>query len=146
MSEHFYMFKRIFYNEKLKAHFIFIGNVQILRRQQRVWTDFRQNIQAIVPNVAQILATIDFTKIICLSKQPKNSSKFGAKNFPKSPNLVTLIPEERHYPTLNIQCNGCPFAIRMRVSVTRLDDLLHFGKLFKAFGNNYFAHILRQFL
>ena len=34
-------------------------------------------------------------------------------------------------------------------SVTRLGDLLDFGQLFKAFGNNYFAqisHILRQFL
>ena len=34
-------------------------------------------------------------------------------------------------------------------SVTRLGDLLEFGQLFKAFGNNCFAqisHILRQFL
>ena len=34
-------------------------------------------------------------------------------------------------------------------SVTRLGDLLHFGQLLKAFGNNYFAqisHILRQIL
>ena len=34
-------------------------------------------------------------------------------------------------------------------SVTRLGILLHFGQLFKACGNNYFAeiaHILRQFL
>ena len=34
-------------------------------------------------------------------------------------------------------------------SVTRLGDLLDFGQLFKAFGNNYFpqiSHILRQFL
>ena len=34
-------------------------------------------------------------------------------------------------------------------SVTRLKDLLHFGQLFKACGNNYFAqiaHIFRQFL
>ena len=33
-------------------------------------------------------------------------------------------------------------------SVTRLGDLLHFGQLFKAYGNNYFAqiaHIFRQF-
>ena len=33
-------------------------------------------------------------------------------------------------------------------SVTRLGDLLDFGQLFKAFGNNYFAkifYILRQF-
>ena len=36
----------------------------------------------------------------------------------------------------------------MTASVTRLGDLLHFGKLFKACGNNYFvhiAHILRSF-
>ena len=35
------------------------------------------------------------------------------------------------------------------VSVTRLGDLLDFGQLFKAFGNNQFAqifHIIRQFL
>ena len=34
-------------------------------------------------------------------------------------------------------------------SVTRLGDILDFGKPFKAFGNNYFAPIypiLRQFL
>ena len=34
------------------------------------------------------------------------------------------------------------------VSVTRLGDLLDFGQLFNAFGNNYFAqifHILRIF-
>ena len=37
----------------------------------------------------------------------------------------------------------------LKNSVTRLGDLLHFGKLFKACGNNYFgriAHIFRQFL
>ena len=35
------------------------------------------------------------------------------------------------------------------VSVTRLGDLLDFGQLFKAFGNNQFAqisHILREIL
>ena len=26
-------------------------------------------------------------------------------------------------------------------SFTRLGDFLHFGQLFKAYGNNYFAHI-----
>ena len=34
-------------------------------------------------------------------------------------------------------------------SVTRLGDLLHFGQLFKACGNNYFgqiAQICKQFL
>ena len=34
-------------------------------------------------------------------------------------------------------------------SVTRLGDLLDFGQLFKAFGNNKFAqifHILKEFL
>ena len=29
----------------------------------------------------------------------------------------------------------------MYPSVTKLGDLLHFGQLFKAFGNNYFAQI-----
>ena len=31
-------------------------------------------------------------------------------------------------------------------SVTRLGDLLDFGQLFKAFGNNYFAQILNIFV
>ena len=38
---------------------------------------------------------------------------------------------------------------RAITSVTILDDLLNFGQLFKAFGNNKFAqisHIFRQFL
>ena len=30
-------------------------------------------------------------------------------------------------------------------SVTRLGDLLHFGQLFKARGNNYFAQIANTF-
>ena len=36
----------------------------------------------------------------------------------------------------------------LRLSVTRLGDLLHFGHVFKAWGNNYFAqisHILGKF-
>ena len=36
-----------------------------------------------------------------------------------------------------------------KISVTRLGDLLDFGQVFYAFGNNLFAkisHILRQFL
>ena len=39
--------------------------------------------------------------------------------------------------------------VQLLTSVTRFGDLLNFGQLFKAFGNNYFAqisHILRQFL
>ena len=35
------------------------------------------------------------------------------------------------------------------ISVTRLGDLVDFGQIFKAFGDNYFtqnSHILRQFL
>ena len=31
------------------------------------------------------------------------------------------------------------------ISVTRLSDLLHFGQLFKACGNNYFALIAHNF-
>ena len=41
------------------------------------------------------------------------------------------------------------FSIPNTSSVTRLGDLLHFGQLFKAFGNNLFAQIfqiLSQFL
>ena len=33
------------------------------------------------------------------------------------------------------------FKIELPSSVTRLGDLLHFGQLFKACGNNYFAQI-----
>ena len=39
--------------------------------------------------------------------------------------------------------------LRLVNSVTRLGDFLHFGQLFKAYGNNYFAqiaHSCRQFL
>ena len=38
---------------------------------------------------------------------------------------------------------------KARISVTRLGNLLDYGKLFKAFGNNLFAqtfYILRQFM
>ena len=38
--------------------------------------------------------------------------------------------------------------VTLAVSVTRLGNLLHFGQLFKACGDNYFAqmaHIFRQF-
>ena len=31
------------------------------------------------------------------------------------------------------------------ISVTRLGDLLHFGQLIKACGNNYFAQIAHKF-
>ena len=39
--------------------------------------------------------------------------------------------------------------VLIAISVTRFGDFLHFGRLFKAFGNNYFAQIsysLVQFL
>ena len=39
--------------------------------------------------------------------------------------------------------------ISIRISVTRSDDLLDFGQLLQAFGNNLFvqiSHILREFL
>ena len=38
--------------------------------------------------------------------------------------------------------------VKVLCSVTKLGDLLHFGQLFKACGNNYFTqidHILRNF-
>ena len=43
----------------------------------------------------------------------------------------------------------CQNGWSIRISVTRSGDLLDFGQLFKAFGNNKFAqisHIPRQFL
>ena len=54
--------------------------------------------------------------------------------------LVTGVLLTRKLPTYD-QC--------IVISVTRFGDFLHFGKPFKANGNNYFtriAHILRQFL
>ena len=45
-------------------------------------------------------------------------------------------------------CVAKVFALEIG-SVTRLGDLLDFGQLFKAFGNNWFtevSHDLRQFL
>ena len=47
------------------------------------------------------------------------------------------------------QANDSPFSKELSGSVTRFGDLLNFGQVFKAFGNNYFAqisHILWQFL
>ena len=38
------------------------------------------------------------------------------------------------------------FNLLFEASVTRLGDLLHFGQLFKAGGNNYFAQIANTFL
>ena len=43
----------------------------------------------------------------------------------------------------------CRLHVYKIISVTRLGDLLHFGQLFIACGNNYFAkiaHTCRQFL
>ena len=44
---------------------------------------------------------------------------------------------------------GSEATISIRISVTRSDDLLDFGQLLQAFGNNLFvqiSHILREFL
>ena len=41
------------------------------------------------------------------------------------------------------QCRRCPNVGSELSNVTRLGDLLHFGQLFKASGNNYFAQITR---
>ena len=51
----------------------------------------------------------------------------------------------RDYWGLNCDFNP----LRLTSSVTRLGEFLHFGQLFKDFGNNDFAqvsHILRQIL
>ena len=53
------------------------------------------------------------------------------------------------YPTLKFVYDIASWSLWIPTSVTRLGDLLDFGQLFKAFGNNYFAqilHIIRQFL
>ena len=41
---------------------------------------------------------------------------------------------------------GCTFISMPEASVTRLVNLLHFGQLFKAGGNNYFAQIAQALL
>ena len=49
----------------------------------------------------------------------------------------------------NVQIPIHMAVLEPHISVTRLGDLLHFGQLFKAFNNNYFAqiaHIFKQFL
>ena len=54
------------------------------------------------------------------------------------------------FPSFSFEIfNFCPIEQSGASSVTRSGDLLDFGKLFKAFGNDKFAqisHILRQFM
>ena len=54
---------------------------------------------------------------------------FWAKNFQKSSNLVTLA-------SLPLFLMFFHTHLRVALSVTRLGDLLDFGQLFEAFGNN----------
>ena len=66
---------------------------------------------------------------------PNGGSKFNSKF------LLFLSIQKGPSQKLN------PFLSLIRSSVTRLGDLLDFGQLFKACGNNYFAqisHILQQ--
>ena len=65
-------------------------------------------------------------------------------------NRTTQMTEPTTIPTIPFSQKIKIFVSHMRrSSVTRLGDLLDFGQLFKAFGNNQFAqisHIRRQFL
>ena len=59
--------------------------------------------------------------------------------------FVEPVPTFQHL----LSCPHSAFTRLDSISVTRLGDLLDFGQVFKAFGNNYFAqisHTLRQFL
>ena len=59
---------------------------------------------------------------------------------------IVVAKAQTHYPRhsvpmFRVECDA--------TSVTRSGELLHFGQLIKACGNNYFAqitHIFRQFL
>ena len=44
------------------------------------------------------------------------------------------------------QCRRCPNVGSELSNVTRLGDLLHFGQLFKASGNNYCTQIAHIFV
>ena len=60
-----------------------------------------------------------------------------------------LDPSRITFHIFYLQGYDKSFYLLVVASVTRLGDLLDFGQLFKAFGNNYFAlisHIFRQFL
>ena len=55
----------------------------------------------------------------------------------------------RHFLRMGLVHLSIGEKLAQTASVTRLGDLLHYGQLFKASGNNYFAqiaHIFRQFL
>ena len=68
--------------------------------------------------------------------------------FPIKPILAWVV-EQANLAKLKSDHFNSILLIGLAVSVTRLDDLLHFGQLFKACGNNYLtqiSHILRQFL
>ena len=64
-------------------------------------------------------------------------------------NLALRYTVGHKVPALSISIFIPFIAISITTNVTRLGDLLDFGQLFKAFGNNLFAqisYILRQFL
>ena len=73
--------------------------------------------------------------------------KSGPKSN-KSPNLVTLKVGNNNSSTGNSMQSRFCTSRWCRTSMTRLSDLLHFGQLFKAYGDKNFAkiaHIFRQF-
>ena len=57
--------------------------------------------------------------------------------FWEKTDAIGLVPCGKHH---------LRFTMSRMCSVTRLGDLLHFGQLFKACGNNYFAQIAFTFL
>ena len=75
---------------------------------------------------------------------------FFSANFIKQ-NLVFWSNRSVYSATTSALMNhwARTLATLLAISMTRLGDLLDFGQIFKAFGNNKFAqisHILRQFL
>ena len=96
-------------------------------------------------NINTILQQINAMNDSCnINQKDLNSRPFRHESAP-----ITIGPGL----TLNIYFHASATcqrgSKRFIISVTRLGDLLDFGQVFKAYGNNQFAqisHILRQFL
>ena len=94
---------------------------------------------AVVPFV--VFSVVNFKIFFEVRKVRRKSASASASAAACQGNLETEI-----VMTLSILNSKNRFDL---TSVTRFDDLLNFGQVFKAFGNNYFAqisHILWQFL
>ena len=84
-----------------------------------------------------------------LSKKVSNSDRGSKKSEIKLNNQVSLFGNrDKKREELRRDETDRGLGSGVGVSVTRLGDLLHFGQIFKACGDNYFAqitHILDTF-